>query len=108
MKAVPGFSNEVAHQLKEAAIVSSGKEWEKLVTLLLDEMYMYIKEDLDYDKHKGMVVGFINLGSVSDRLLAFEHSIDAGTDDGSCALAKCVMTFMVKSSSLRYPYIHFL
>ena len=108
VKAVPGFSSEVDHQLKAAARVSTSKEWEKLVTLLLDEMY--IKEDLVYEKHEGILVGFVNLGSVNDHLLAFELSINAGTDDESCALAKSVMTFMVRGlfTSLRYPYVHFL
>ena len=107
VKAVPGFSNDVDHQLKEAAQVSTSKEWEKLVVLLLDEMY--IKEDLVYEKHEGILVGFVDLGSVNDHLLAFEHSLDADTNE-STNLAKSVMTFMVRGlfTSLRYPYVHFL
>ena len=54
VKAVPGFFNDVDHQLKEAVWVSTSKEWEKLV-VLLDEMY--IKEDLVYEKHEKVLVG---------------------------------------------------
>ena len=106
VKAVPGFSNDVDHQLKEAAQVSTSK-WEKLVVLLFDEMYT--KEDLVYEKHEGILVGFMDLGSVNDHLLAFEHSLDADTNE-STTLAKSVMTFMVRGlfTSLRYPYVHFL
>ena len=71
---------------------------------------MYIKEDLIYKKHKIIWVGFVYLGSAKDHLLPFEHSFNAGTDDESCALAKSVMTFMVRRlfTSLRYPYDHCL
>ena len=51
VKAKPGFSPEVDHQLMEAANVMKSKEWEKLVIILLDEMY--IKEDLVYEKQGG-------------------------------------------------------
>ena len=51
VKAKPGFSPEVDHQLMEAANVMKSKEWEKLVIILLDEMY--IKEDLVYEKQSG-------------------------------------------------------
>ena len=40
---------------------------------------MYIKEDLIYEKHEGILVGFVNLGSVNDHLLAFEHSLSLAT-----------------------------
>ena len=49
VKAEPGFSQEVDLELTVAAKVMMCKEWEKLVVILLDEMY--IKEDLVYNKH---------------------------------------------------------
>ena len=43
--------------------------------LLLDEMYMYVREDLIYDKYSGRLIGFANLGSVSDHMLASERTL---------------------------------
>ena len=60
VKAEPGFSQEVDLQLTVAAKVMMCKEWEKLVVIFLDEMY--IKEDLVYNKHSGTLIGFTNLG----------------------------------------------
>ena len=48
---VIGFSKEVDHRPMDAAKIKTSKEWEKLVVILLDEMY--IKENLVYDKHDG-------------------------------------------------------
>ena len=53
VKAEPGFSPEVEHQLMVAADVIKRKEWEKLEVILLDEMY--IKEDLVL---RGVKTGF--------------------------------------------------
>ena len=91
VKAVLGFFDDVDHQLKEAVWVSTSKEWEKLVVLLLDEVYT--KEDLVYMKHERVLVGFVDLGSVNNHLLTFEPSIDTDTNE-SIAFAKSVMTFM--------------
>ena len=106
MKVEPGFSTEVDHQLMVTAKVMTSKEREKLVVILLDEMD--IREDLVYDKHSGVLVGFTNLGNVNNHLLTFERSLEVErTYDGT--LAKSVMTFMVRGlfSSLKYPYTHF-
>ena len=58
---------EVDHQLMTAAKVMTCEEWERLVVILMDEMY--IKEDLVYEKHSGTLIGFANLGQVSNQLL---------------------------------------
>ncbi len=50
VKAEPGFFTKVDHQA-----------WQKLVILLLDEMY--IREDQVYNKHSGELIGFTNLGA---------------------------------------------
>ena len=106
MKAEPGFSAEIDNQLMLAAKVTTSKEREKLVVLLIDEMY--IREDLVYEKHTGTLIGFCNLGEVNNHLLAFERSLEQSSDE--CPLAKSVVTFMVKGlfSPLRHPYVHFL
>ena len=107
VKAEVGFSMEVDHQLMTAAKVMTCEEWERLVVILMDEMY--IKEDLVYEKHSGTLIGFANLGQVSNQLLAFEQSLEQDSSPSS-VLAKSVMTFMVKGlfSPLKYPYAHFL
>ena len=93
VQATAGFSSEVDRQLFQAANLGSCEEWQKLVCLLLDEMY--IREDLVYNKHTGNLVGFCNLGEVNNHLLAFERSVDA---DGAThpPLAKTMMVFMVR------------
>ncbi len=104
VKADPGFSTEVDHQLMLASKVLVCPEWEKLVVLLLDEMY--IREDLVYNKHTGELIGFSNLGDINNHLLAFERSLDEPEEE---PLARSMMTFMVRGlfSPLRYPYAHF-
>ena len=95
VKARAGFSVEVDHQLLQAASLSTCKEWQKLVILLIDEMY--VREDLVYDKHTGRMIGFCNLGEVNDHLVQFEKSIDAGTGNTMLPkLAKSMMVFMVR------------
>ena len=98
----PGFSTDVDLLLMKANNMSSCLEHQKLVILLLDEMY--IREDLVYDKHSGNLTGFTHLGSVNNHLLASEH-------DGQNVrwLAKTMMVFMVKGlfTPLRFPYAQF-
>ena len=55
-----GFSTAVDIQLLSAANIASCEEWEKLVFLIIDEMY--IREDLVYEKRTGKLVGFTSLG----------------------------------------------
>lgn len=99
--AKPGFSDAVDQQLMLAAKVATCREWEKLLVILIDEMY--IKEDLVYDKHHGTLIGFVNLGDINDHLLAFERSLEQETNTNP-PLAKTVVTFMVRGlfSPLRY------
>ena len=51
IKAKAGFSSEVDRQLLQAADVGSCPKWQKLIILLLDEMY--VREGLVYNKHTG-------------------------------------------------------
>ena len=55
------FSVSVDRQLMQTAGLASCKTWEKLVVLLLDEMY--IREDLVYEKQTGKLIGFTTLGT---------------------------------------------
>ena len=40
------------------------------MVLLLDEMH--IRQDLVFDKNTGTLIGFVSLGEINSRLLAFE------------------------------------
>ena len=60
VKSTAGFSTAVDQQLMAAANLTTCKPWEKLVILLLDEMY--VREDLVYLKRTGKLVGFTSLG----------------------------------------------
>ena len=61
VKSETGFSAAVDSQLLSAANMSPCKEWEKLVVLILDEMY--VCEDLVFEKRTGKLVGFTSLGT---------------------------------------------
>ena len=58
--------------------------------------------------HEGELVGFADLGDVSNHLLAFERAVK-GDGKTAPALAKTMMVFMVRGlfSSLRYAYAQF-
>ena len=105
VKSETGFSTDVDLLMMQAYNMSSCPEHEKLVILLLDEMY--VREDLIYDKHSGRLIGFANLGSVSDHMLASERTL-AGGQKGQ-PLAKTIMVFMVKGlfTPLRFPSVQF-
>ena len=107
VKATVGFSSETDEQLMKAAHFGSCPVWQKLVFLLLDEMY--IREDLVYNKHSGKLVGFVNLGDLNNHLLEFERSLQGERESDTPVLAKTMMSFMVKGvfTALRYPYAHF-
>ena len=99
VKASAGFSIEVNRQLMQVAHLTSCPDYEKLVVLLLDE-----KEDLVYDKYTGKLVGFVNLGGVSNLLKQHEQHIKGQQEK---IIAKSMMVIMVRGlfSPLRYPYM---
>lgn len=59
-----GFSVDTDNELFEAT--KDYKPFQKLVTLLIDEMY--ICEGIVYDKHSGRIIGFTDLGDVTNHL----------------------------------------
>ena len=78
VKAYTGFSVEVDQQLAQAGKLTTCKEHEKLVVLLLDEMH--VREDLIYDKHTGSLIGFSNLGETNIHLSTFEKQMQSVED----------------------------
>ena len=97
IKAAPGFSHDVDVLLSRAAKVESCSERDKYTLLLLDEMH--IREDIVYDKHSGEMIGFTNLGEITEHLLVFEKQICGDQPH----LAKTMMVF----NSLQFAYAQF-
>ena len=122
VKSGNGFSTEVDKQLM-LAMGESCQEYEKMVVLLMDEMY--VKEDIVYNKHTGQLIssflkfslaafigqllGFVDMGKINNHLLLFEKQLASDSDIDSPPLAKTTMVFMVKSlfSSFRFAYVQF-
>ena len=106
VKSSAGFSAEVDLQLMQAAGIPSCQEWEKFVVLLLDEMY--IREDLVYEKQTGSLVGFANLGDVSNHLQSYDELVK-GKQSVESTVARTMMVFMVRGvfTRLRFPYAQF-
>lgn len=93
-------------QLFEAAKLAVCSGGERLIVLLLDEMY--IREDLVYNKQSGKLIGFVDIGEVNNHLLKYERVVK-GEQPDTPPIAKSVMSFMVRGlfTSLRFPYAHF-
>lgn len=85
----------------QVAKLESCHDYEKLVVLLLDEMH--VREDLVYDKHSGKLVGFVNMGEVSNLLEQYEHSL-RGQQERVVAKSMMVRGLF---SPVRYPYALF-
>ena len=88
--------------LMEAAEVKTCPERNRCALLLLDEMH--VREDLLYDKHKGELIGFTNLGDIND---AYEKAVSGDQEPPS--LAKSVPVFMVRGlfTKLQFAYAQF-
>ena len=101
-----GFSDDVDKQLMDVAGLSELHEFQKCITLVMDEMH--IKEELVFHKNSSCLVGFANLGNINDLLLKYEHSIESGPDSPT-PLAKSMLVFFVRGllMSLQFPYAQF-
>ena len=64
-----GFQAEVDQQLYDEFEVASLAEWQKCVGLIFDEMK--IKDGIVYNKHNCEIVGYTNLGDVTNQLLEY-------------------------------------
>ena len=100
--ATTGFSDSVDKHLQATANLNA--DHEKYIALIIDEVH--IKEDLVYDKHSKQLIGFVNLGSTNDQLLAFEKSL---TDSPKTELATSMLVVLVRGlfSKLEFPYAQF-
>ncbi len=94
MKAAVGFSSEVDRQLVQAADASGIEEWQRVVALVMDEMY--IKQQL---VHSGALIGFTDLGSANNCLLELERSVGSSSSGQTPQLAKTMLVYMFVFSS---------
>ena len=90
---VADFSIDIDLQLMEEAGFPSLQEFEKQICLVGDEMH--IKEDLVYNKVSGELIGFVNLGDMTQYPFR--------------AWATTVFVFMVRGlfNNLKFPYATF-
>ena len=66
---------EVDRQLLEAANLLLFPGYHSLAVLLLDEMH--VREDLEYNKHSGKLIGYVNLGDINTHLAQFEQMLES-------------------------------
>lgn len=70
------------------------------MSLITDEVH--IKDDLVYDKHSGVLVGFENLGETNNQAALSGDTVPR-------PLAKTMLVLMVRGlfTNLRFPYAQF-
>ena len=97
-----GFHPKVNDQLIEEADLTEEKN--EYVVLAFDEMK--IREDLVFDKHSCSLLGFVNLGEVTNALVNFERQCK---NESNNEVATHMLTFMIRGifSNLNFPYAHF-
>ena len=64
---------------------------------------------LSYSLMSGSVIGFTNLGDITNELLSFVQEFEQGLSQPDKPLAKTILTFMVRGifTSLKFIYAHF-
>ena len=101
-----GFQVQVNDLLAKEASVSSASCYQKNVVLVFYEMR--IREDLVFDKHEEIVLGFVDLGKVENQLLELERSVKKGINIVQ-EVASHLLVLMVRgiATSLRFRFAHF-
>ena len=74
---------------------------------MFDEMK--IKEGIVYDKHECKVVGFVDVGSVNNKLRLFEQSLADDGEEATNSIARHMLVFMVRDVfiNLQFPYAQY-
>ena len=105
VKSRVGFYAELDKQLAEEAQLSKLPEWKKHIVISIDEMKL--KEGLVYNKHELEVIGFVDLGDVSNQLMKLER--ECLNDEDNPPLATHILTIMVRGIFVpfKFPYAHF-
>ena len=91
-----GFQVDVDKQVCNEFKVDEVAEWQKYVGLVFDEMK--VKEGIVYNKNSGEIIGYVNLGEVTNQLLEFERKCASELSDDHYFLpiAKYISCFMVR------------
>ena len=73
--------------------------------LVIDKVH--INDDLVYDKHSGVLIGFVNLGDIKNHLLQYEASLSE--DCSTRSLAKSMLVFLIRGlfTNFNFPYAQF-
>ena len=84
-----------------------GEERRKYVVLCFDEMK--IKENLVFDKHSFSLVGFYNMGDVSNAISEVQSQSAGKENATSKRFAKYMLSFYVRGifTNVNFPYAHF-
>ena len=102
----PEFSTSTDLQLLELVKQQQPKSLSNYVTVVLDQIY--IKKGLVYNKWSGALIGYTDLGEVTNLL---DDAEGQATQDESHLrpLAKCMLVFMIRGlfTSLKFPYVQF-
>lgn len=106
VRGATGIQPEVSAQLIKESKVLTLQDWQKYAVVVFDEVK--IKEDLVYNKHTCEIVGFVDLGSVNNKLssLAELASLD-DFDPESVATHMLVFMFRGLFIRLEFPYAQY-
>ena len=107
IEASVGIQTDVTRQLLSEAKMDTLEDYQKYVALMFDEMK--IKEGIVYDKHECKVVGFVDVGSVNNKLHLFEQSLADDGEEATNSIAKHMLVFMVRGVfiNLQFPYAQY-
>lgn len=62
-----GFSVNTDKELLR--VTEKYETWQRKIVLIMDEMY--ICEGVVYDKHSGQIIGFMDMGDITNHLMRF-------------------------------------
>ena len=94
MPAKPGFSADVDRQLMKEAKIAEIPEYKKYVCLTFDEVK--VKEGLIYNKESMEIVGFVNVGDISEHLHEYERYCTEEISQRKPQVVIHILMFMVR------------
>ena len=107
VKAQAGFSHERDKQLQREAKLGSIPTSQRPDAYLSCVDEVKIKEGVVYDKHSADIIGFRNIGEVSDQLLAIEQICLNATPHPQLTIHMLVFMVCGILSNLEFAYIQF-
>ena len=90
------FQVDVKKQVCNEFKADEVAEWQKYVGLVSDEMK--VKEGIVYNKNSREIIGYVNLGEVTNQLLEFERKCasELNDDHNFLPITKYISCFMVR------------